>query len=72
MAKPKISLGKGHNALENMWVIFKYLDIDFYHNSTVIREQTLYDFISIPLNFCTLFYVPGYILESPSLQPMGT
>ena len=25
MAKLKISLGKCHSALENMWVIFKYL-----------------------------------------------
>ena len=25
MAKSKISLGKCHIALENMWVIFKYL-----------------------------------------------
>ena len=25
MAKSKIFLGKGHIALENMWVIFKYL-----------------------------------------------
>ena len=24
MTKSKISLGKGHMALENMWVIFKY------------------------------------------------
>ena len=29
MSKSKISLGKGHIPLENMWVIFKYLDIDF-------------------------------------------
>ena len=25
MAKAKISLGKCHSALENMWIIFKYL-----------------------------------------------
>ena len=40
MAKSKISLGKGHTALEeNMWVIFKYLLILISNNSTVKREQ---------------------------------
>ena len=42
-AKSKISFGKCHSAFENMWVIFKYFFyIDLSHNSTVIKEQTLY------------------------------
>ena len=42
MTKSKVSLGKCHIALENMWVILS-CDIYFLPNSTVIREQTLYD-----------------------------
>ena len=40
----------------------------FEHNSTGIREQALYDFNTFRwLNFCTLFYIPGYIPEPPGL-----
>ena len=48
-------------------------DIDLSHNSTLIREQTVHDFSTFrPSHFGTLFYVPGYIPVSPSLQSMGT
>ena len=61
MTKSKIPLGKFHIPLENMKVIFKSLLI-LILNSTVIREQTLYDFKSFRLcNFCILFYVPDYV-----------
>ena len=43
MTKSKISPGKCHTALENMWVIFKYLLI-LISNIIPRWEQTLYDF----------------------------
>ena len=62
-------------------------DIDFYSDkispvrnvrlistviSTVIREQTVYDSSTFrQLNFCTLFYFPGYVLMSPSFTVYG-
>ena len=68
MAKSKISLGKCHIALENMWIAFKYL----YISNKLHSKRTLNDFnIFRPWNFCTLFYVPGYVLESSSLESMG-
>ena len=43
----------------------------FLQNSTVIREQTLYNFNTFRLwHFCTLFYVPGCIPVSPGLSSM--
>ena len=50
---------------ENMWVIFKCLwIIETYNNSTVKREQTLCDYNTFrPWNFCTLFYVSGYVSQ---------
>ena len=39
MAKSKISLGKCHIALENMWVIFKYLSI-LISNIIILKEET--------------------------------
>ena len=72
MAKSKISPGKCHTALEHMWAIFKYLLI-LISNIIPSWEQTLYDFnVFRPWNFCTLFYVLGYVLVSGSLQPVGT
>ena len=44
MAKSKISPGKCHIALENVWVIFKYLMILISNKFTMIKEQTLYNF----------------------------
>ena len=44
MAKSKISPGKCHIALENVWVIFKYLMILISNKLTMIKEQTLYNF----------------------------
>ena len=44
MTKSKISPGKCHIALENMWVIFKYLLIMISKIIPVKRKQTLYDF----------------------------
>lgn len=44
MAKSKISLGKCHSALANMWVIFKFLLILISNMIPVTKEQTLYDF----------------------------
>ena len=38
MVNSKISLGKCHTALENMWVIFKYILILIYNNYIVIGE----------------------------------
>ena len=68
-------LGKGSKAC--IWLLHKKdslrdfklsLGTDFKCNSTVIREQTLYDFNTfIPLSFCTLFYVLGYVPVSVSL-----
>ena len=51
MAKSKISLGKCHIALENMWVIFKYLLI------LISKVRRLpYEFNTFrPWNFCSLF-----------------
>ena len=60
MAKSKISLGKCHIALKNMWVIFKYL-LMLISN----KIQTLYDINTFrPWHFCTLFYIPGYVKVS--------
>ena len=39
MAMSKISLGKCHIALENMWVIFKYLSI-LISNIIILKEET--------------------------------
>ena len=39
MAKSKISLGKCHTALENVWVIFKYLLI-LISNIIILKEET--------------------------------
>ena len=41
VAKSKIALGKCHTALENMWVILKYLLLLIFHIVPVIREQTV-------------------------------
>ena len=45
MAKSKFSLGKCHTALENMWVIFKYLLTLI---SNIIPQWNLYDFRGFP------------------------
>ena len=70
MAKSKISLGKCHTALENMWVIFKFLLILI---SNIIYNDKRTDYaISIPLDHEAFApYVPEYIPVSPSLQSMG-
>ena len=41
VAKSKIALGKCHTALENMWVILKYLLLLIFHIVPVIREQNV-------------------------------
>jgi len=49
MAKSKISLGKCHIALENMWVIFKYLLILISNIIPHQLENRLF-MISVPLD----------------------
>lgn len=44
MAKLKISLGKCHSALENMWAIFTYLLIQMSNVILQWYENRLYDF----------------------------
>ena len=71
--KSTISLGKCHIALENMWVIFKYLLI-FISNIIPQRYENRLCMTSIPLDheiFCTLFYVPGYVPVSPGFTVYG-
>ena len=44
-AESKISRDECHTALENMWVVFKsFLILISNTDSTVLRDQTLYDF----------------------------
>ena len=57
MAKSKIALGKCHIALENMWVIFKYLLILIYNIIPRWLENRLQDFNTFrPSSFCTWSY----------------
>ena len=67
MAKSKISLGKCHVALGNMWVIFKYLLILISNIIPQWWERTLYDFNTSRLwNFAPCFMSMGMSV-SPSL-----
>ena len=59
MAKSKNSLDKCQFALENTWVIFKYLLI-LISNIIPQRSEIRLCMISVP-------YVPGYVLVSPDL-----
>ena len=68
MAKSKISLGKCHIVLENVWVIFKYLLILISNIIPQWKKNRLCDFNTFrSWHFCTFFYVPGYVLVSPGL-----
>ena len=66
MTKSKVSLGKCHIALENMWVILSF-DVYFLHNSTVIRGLFMISissdhkifapcFMSLDMLHCLLVY----------------
>ena len=69
MARWKISIGKCHITLENMWFIFKYLLILIFNIIPQWQENILC-MISVSLDhkfFLHLFYVPGYVPVSSSL-----